>query len=84
MDHFLETETCFYELNCVKRVADLKVVIVVNVNEGSDDNCCIRTESVHGSGILAFSLPLLVQKPRSHKFPLTSAIDKHKKSWLDS
>ena len=31
----METETGFYELNCVIRVADLEVVIMVNINEGS-------------------------------------------------
>ena len=38
MDHFLETETGFYGFFCVIRVADLKVVIMVNGNEVSDDN----------------------------------------------
>ena len=72
----------FMDFFCVIRVADLKVVIMVNGNEVSDDNYISTASypwrSVHGSGILAFSLPLLVQKQRSHKFPLTSAIDKHK------
>ena len=64
------------------RVADLEVVIMVNGNEVSNDNYISTASypwrSVDGSGTLAFSLPLLVQKKRSHKFPLTIAIDKHK------
>ena len=43
MDHFLETETGFCGFFRVVRVADLKVVIMVNGNEASDDNYSTRS-----------------------------------------